>query len=163
MILTHFLHCSLSFELFPAVFEDIYGFSSGVASLPFLAVAVGVLCGYASVFYYEKGYRKTFEANGNKPCPEERLLGLFIGAPMFTAGLWWFGWGSNSNSFVVSLIAGVPLGYGIFHTFQSCINYLADVYQSKSLFSFSSDSKTIRLITYILHQYTQLQHSQLLK
>lgn len=83
-----------------------------------MAVALGVILGAASVpWYYEKKYRIAFELNGNKPNPEQRLTGLFYGAPAFTIGLWWFGWTSSSH-WIVPTLAGIPLGYGIFHTFQ---------------------------------------------
>ena len=71
--------------------------------------------------------------NNNKPVPEARLLPMMIGAPVFAAALFLFGWTASKNLSAAGPIIGIlMLGAGALPIFQSCINYLVDTFRNYS-------------------------------
>jgi hypothetical protein len=60
--------------------------------------------------------------------PEERLPPMMLGAVMLPAGLFWFAWTSSPHiTWVPQVLAGIPIGMGIFMIFMQGINYIIDV------------------------------------
>lgn len=83
----------LNLTAYALVFEGVYGWSLGVAGIPYMALIVGVLFGFLCVVFLNKSYVKKLEANNNIPVPEWRLELPMVGGIIFAAGLFWFGWG----------------------------------------------------------------------
>lgn len=122
----------LFLEAYAIVFNEGYGMSLGVPTLPYIGLIVGELTCVASIIlYFEPRYIKAVIANGNKPCPEERLGPMFVGALVFPPGLLWFCWSGNYPDkvhWICPALSGTLTGYGILAIFLSSINYLVDSY-----------------------------------
>ncbi|BFZ62943.1 hypothetical protein YB2330_004055 [Saitoella coloradoensis] len=119
----------LILEAFPAVYHDKHGWNLGVASLPFLAVAVGVFVGCAVVAGFNPYYERKRAENGGRPVPEARLPPMMIGAVAFPIGLFWFGWsGQYATSWVPSTLAGIPIGISLSIIFMQALSYLGDAF-----------------------------------
>lgn len=81
----------LNLTAYALVFQQVYGFSLGVAGLPFMALIVGVAIGFVAIILMNGAYVKKLEANNNIPVPEWRLPITMVGGIIFAAGLFWFG------------------------------------------------------------------------
>lgn len=87
----------LNLTAYQLVFAGVYGFSPGVAGLPYIALIIGVAIGFLCVVFLNKDYVKRLEANNNVPVPEWRLFLVMPGGIIFAAGLFWFGWGGYQS------------------------------------------------------------------
>lgn len=76
-------------EAYPFVFEDIHGMSPGVSGLTFIALIVGQLFACVLIISQHSAYAKKLVTNHNTTIPEWRLPPAIIGAPAFTAGIFW--------------------------------------------------------------------------
>jgi DHA1 family multidrug resistance protein-like MFS transporter len=108
----------LFFEAFPISFQEERGWNDGVGALPFLGIFVGVLAGTGVVVYFTKTrYARLHGITGRVP-PEERLILMAVGACVLPAGMFWFGWTSSPHiTWVPQVLAGAPIGFGIFLIF----------------------------------------------
>ncbi|GKZ39304.1 hypothetical protein AbraIFM66950_012270, partial [Aspergillus brasiliensis] len=115
-------------EAYPYVFESVYGMSAGVDSLPFIGIIIGQLAACGFILSKQSAYVKKLAANNNVPIPEWRLETAVIGAPVFTAGIFWFSWTGFTASihWMAPTAAGVLIGFGILCIFFPCFNYLVD-------------------------------------
>ncbi|KAF2767214.1 MFS general substrate transporter [Teratosphaeria nubilosa] len=120
----------LSLTAYALVFEEVYGFSQGVAGLPYLALIAGVFIAFAIVVATNKSYVRKLKANNNIPVPEWRLPIVVAGGIIFPCGLFWFGWGGyqSSVSFWCPTIAGVFMGFSLYIVNLQCLNYIIDAY-----------------------------------
>ncbi|KAK0112638.1 hypothetical protein ONS95_014377 [Cadophora gregata] len=120
----------MMFAAYPIVFVDGYGLSPGVAGLPFLGLAVGMLLALLFLFLQGKQYARTAAASPNgKAPPEARLVPCMIGGVATPIGLFWFAWTNGPPLNPMICIAGtVPFGFGMVLIFLSVINYLVDTY-----------------------------------
>ncbi|PSR83725.1 major facilitator superfamily domain-containing protein [Coniella lustricola] len=122
----------LCFEAYPVAFQQDRGWGTGgVSSLPFLAIAVGMLMGVAVVVVHtHTRMRRKVDARGGD-VPEERLVPMMLGSVSLPVGIFWFAWTSSSHvtTWVPQVIAGIPIGCGICLVFLQGLNYLIDVYK----------------------------------
>ena len=120
----------LSLTAYSIVFSDVFGFSLGVAGIPFMALILGAFIGFAAVVMLNKSYVRKLEANNNVPVPEWRLPIAMVGGIVFAIGLFWFGWaGYRQNThWIAPTLAGLFLGFGIFTVSIQCLNYIIDAY-----------------------------------
>lgn len=116
----------LNLTAYALVFEGVYGFSLGVAGIPYMALIVGVMIGFVTIVLLNGDYVKKLEANNNIPVPEWRLVITMPGGIIFAIGLFWFGWGGYQPGvhWMVPTAAGVFIGFGIFSVFLQCLNYI---------------------------------------
>ena len=119
----------LFFEAYPISFQENRHWESGVASLPFLAILIGVVIGAgASAYITKTRFARKIREHG-RLIPEERLPPMIVGAFILPIGLFWFAWTSNKNiHWAPQVIAGVPIGCGILMIFLQGMNYMVDVY-----------------------------------
>jgi MFS transporter, DHA1 family, multidrug resistance protein len=119
----------LFFEAYPISFQQERGWNLGVGALPFLGITVGVVFGAVLVSWITKTrFARKLKKHG-RVVPEERLPPMIIGGMMLPIGLFWFAWTSNKNiHWAPQVVAGVPIGMGIFMIFMQGLNYLIDVY-----------------------------------
>ncbi|KAJ5085825.1 hypothetical protein N7532_010596 [Penicillium argentinense] len=117
-------------EAYPYVFENIYGMSPGIGGLPFIGLIVGQVLAVTLILLEHTNYAKKLVANKGVPVPEWRLIPPLIGAPVFTIGIFWFGWtGYNPQiHWAVPTAAGIFIGFGVLCVFLPCFNYLVDAY-----------------------------------
>ena len=121
----------LFFEAYPIAFQQVRGWSPGLASLPFLAIIIGVVLGGSIIIYLTRTrFKRKLEESGGKAVPEERLPAMILGGIFFPIGLFWFSWTSNAAvSWVPQVLAGIPIGAGVLMIFMQGLNYLIDVYR----------------------------------
>ncbi|MCJ1300577.1 hypothetical protein MMC08_003374 [Hypocenomyce scalaris] len=119
----------LFFEAYPISFQEQRGWNDGVGALPFLGITVGVFVGVIIIVYLTKTrYARKMKKHG-KAVPEERLVAMMIGAVMLPVGLFWFAWTSDPHiTWVPQVLAGIPIGAGVFLIFMQGLSYIIDVY-----------------------------------
>jgi MFS transporter, DHA1 family, multidrug resistance protein len=119
----------LFFESYPISFQQKRGWNLGVGALPFLSLTIGVVFGAIFVSYLTKTrFARKMKQQG-RVVPEERLPPMILGAVMLPIGLFWFAWTSSPHiTWVPQVLAGIPIGMGIFMIFMQGINYIIDCY-----------------------------------
>lgn len=114
----------------PLIFQGLYHWRSGVAQLPYIAMLLGAFIGGAIGCAFEYHYGLEEEREGYLK-PEKKLIPLIIGGFVFTAGIFWLGWGGafgNKVHWIVPTIGAVPVGMGLILIFLPCFNYIIDCY-----------------------------------
>lgn len=120
----------LTLFAYPYSFGNVRHWRSTHATLPFLALLVGFLAGtIINSLIFNPWWKRRFVRNGNKACPEDRLLPMFVGALLLPSGLFWFAWTSSPTlNYWPQVISGAAIGIAIVFIFVSSISYLVDVY-----------------------------------
>lgn len=120
------------FEVYPIIFQGIYGMSTGVSGLMFLPIGVGEAAGIAIFFWYDAFLAKS-RARGKAWALKEdsrRLPMCLIGGPLIVVGLFWTGWTGRADvPWVVPFLSGIPFGAGFLLVFIALLNFLADSYE----------------------------------
>ncbi|KAL1846672.1 hypothetical protein Daus18300_014189 [Diaporthe australafricana] len=116
------------------------GFSNTSASLPFLAVACGVLLTFLPRLWDIKVVSRRHEAN--EPVePEDKIMGFAFAAPALTIGLFWFAWtvppAAPGLHWIVPTLALVPIGFAVNEIAYTLSGLLADSYLLYSASAFS--------------------------
>ncbi|KAL2832499.1 bicyclomycin resistance protein [Aspergillus cavernicola] len=117
-------------EAYPYVFETVYGMAPGIAGLAFIGLIIGQILACGFILSQQAVYAKKLADNHNVPIPEWRLFPATVGAPVFTIGIFWFGWTGFMPSihWMAPMAAGVFIGFGVLCIFLPCFNYLVDSY-----------------------------------
>ncbi|KAL4877939.1 major facilitator superfamily domain-containing protein [Aspergillus karnatakaensis] len=127
-------------EALPPVYQSM-GFSEESSSLPFVAIAVGLLFGLFTRLADHQTLLK-YQKAGESPQPEHKLLGFSIGAPLLAVGLWWFAWTIpprvENVHWTVSCIALVLIGYALNEFDAVLAGYLADSYLTYAASGFAT-------------------------
>jgi MFS family permease len=117
------------FGAFPIVYQQNRGWSPGIGGLSFLGVAVGMIIAVAYSIWDNKRYARLSDEHKGFAPPEARLPPTMIGGVAVPIGLFWFAWtNSPSIHWIVSILAGVPFGFGMVLIFLGMMNYLIDAY-----------------------------------
>ncbi|GMM29409.1 hypothetical protein DAMA08_021540 [Martiniozyma asiatica (nom. inval.)] len=107
------------------------GWEGTVATLPCIALFVGINIGCLANMLWALRYRKIIEKNNGRAIPEQRFPIMMLLGWCMPAGIFIFGWTSSPNiHWVVPCLGVVILGIGFITTFQGCINYMVDTYQT---------------------------------
>ena len=122
----------LLFEAYPISFIGHRHWKPTTAALPFLALSVGTLIGLAIVLInILTVFARQTRENSGKIVPETRLPMMFFGGICVPIGIFWFAWTSNpSIPWAAQVLAGIPIGMGLFIIFIQGFNYIIDVYLS---------------------------------
>lgn len=121
-------------EALQIIYESM-GFSRTQSSLSFIAIAVGVvistLTRYLDNYIFDLRHRR-----GQQVKPEDKLVGLALGAAAFAIGLWWLAWTIppkiHDVHWMVPTVSLVFIGYAL-NEFDTVLQgYLADSYLSYS-------------------------------
>ncbi|KAI1533094.1 AraJ Arabinose efflux permease, partial [Pyrenophora tritici-repentis] len=121
----------LLFAAYPIVFQQVRGWPQGVASLPFLAIIVGIMISlvYVALVDQKRYARVVFRCNGAAP-PEARLPPAMLGSAALPIGLFWFAWTNAPElPFMICVSAGTLFGFGMVLLYMSLTNYIVDAYQ----------------------------------
>lgn len=135
------------FEAFPIIFS-IWGFSPAKSSLPFIAVALGILftmCVITPISYahFMREARKS-ETERNLQ-PEIRLIPLMAVCWCIPVSLFWIAWVTyDSISPWAAIISTFFFGVGLMQVFLTTYSYLIDSYGSAS----ASALSTLTLVRY---------------
>ncbi|KAK5938229.1 hypothetical protein PMZ80_009199 [Knufia obscura] len=117
------------FEVFPLVYIGIYGFNIGTLGIVFLVIIIGCVIGLAiyvgyNWFYLEPDIKK----NGLRE-QEHRLVPALFAVILLPAGMFWFGWTSESSiHWIVPTIGLTLFPIGAFILFQCIFMYLPLTY-----------------------------------
>ncbi|BFZ57053.1 hypothetical protein PYCC9005_004103 [Savitreella phatthalungensis] len=121
----------LSFVAFPLDFKQERGWSQLQASLPNIAIIIGVLIGLIIALLWQPRYNKAVRENDGKPVPEMRLPLLVTGAALFPIGLLTFAMAApESVPWQVTVLGIVLVGASIYLVFYPSLSYLVDTFQS---------------------------------
>ncbi|KAI3260971.1 hypothetical protein CBS147309_7331 [Penicillium roqueforti] len=117
-------------EAYPYVFEHVHGMTPAFAGLMFIGLIIGVVLACSFILFGQLAYARRLAENKGIPVPEWRLAPPLLGAPVFTIGLFWFGWTGFTPQihWVVPAAAGIFIGFGVLCIFLPCFNYLVDAY-----------------------------------
>lgn len=143
------------FEAYPVIYKGIYKMGSGVSSLPFLGIGIGLWLGALFYIYMDRKYlfpkapegtpeletkissRKTPYRGQRDPdtnellpvVPERFLLGCKCGAIALPVALFWQAWTAREDVHWMSPVAaGVPFGFGLINIFFSVIIYFTQCF-----------------------------------
>lgn len=120
----------LCFFAYPISFSEKRGWTEGLASLPFVAIIVGVGCAAVLIIVITKTRFARIMRETGRVVPEERLVPMFVGGAVLPAGLFWFAWTSDPNiSYWPQVISGILIGMGLMTIFLQGLNYIIDVYK----------------------------------
>ncbi|KNG84012.1 MFS transporter [Aspergillus nomiae NRRL 13137] len=127
----------LLFAAFPLVYHEMRGWTAGIATLPFLAVLVGMVLGVSYSFIHDHRRARAISHSADKTTTaEQRLHPAMVGAIAIPLGLFTFAWTNfPSVHFIVSCIGTALFGFGLVCIFISMSHYLVDSY---SIFAASS-------------------------
>ncbi|PNP39175.1 hypothetical protein TGAMA5MH_08852 [Trichoderma gamsii] len=101
--------------------------------LPFLSIILGTIIGSAINISNQKFYIAKLQANNGVPVPEARLPPVILGAVVFAAGNFIFGWTSSKHiHWIGEMIGAASIGIGFFSIFQGSINYMVDTFTKYS-------------------------------
>ncbi|KKY24329.1 putative benomyl methotrexate resistance protein [Diplodia seriata] len=117
------------FEAFPQVYMGTYGMNLGQMGLTFLSITAGVLVAIAGYWAYVRfSVEPSIRAHG-LGAPERRLIPALAVSILCPAGLFIFGWTSDSDIHWIVSVVGVGLfTIGIFIVLQCIFLYLPLVY-----------------------------------
>ena len=115
---------------FPIVYKQERNWSTGISGLAFCGLAVGMLVAIIYTLVENNRYNRAAANHVHQRLPPEaRLPPAIVGAFFLPAGLFWFAWtNSPSIHFMVSIAAGVPIGFGMVLVMISIFSYLMDSY-----------------------------------
>lgn len=105
----------LLFSAYPIVYHEQRGWSFGIAGLPFLGVAIGMIGSAAYNIWFENPrYLRNLDKGTASGSPEDRLPPSLIGAICLPVGLFWFAWTNGpSLPWAASVAAGIPFGFAM--------------------------------------------------
>jgi hypothetical protein len=124
----------LIFFAFPYCFQRVRGWSPGLASLPFLAMLLGlILAGVGQAIFSNGWWMRRFVARGQRLCPEDRLPPMVVSAVLLPTGLFLFAWTSSPHvHWAPQVVSGVLIGAAIILNMIGTVSYLIDVYLKKA-------------------------------
>jgi MFS family permease len=119
----------MMFAAFPIVYQVDRGWNQGIGGLAFLGIMVGMLAAVAYTLWDNKRYVNVQEKHDGFAPPEARLPPTMVACISIPIGLFWFAWTNYpSIHWIVSILAGVPFGFGMVLVFLGIMNYLIDAY-----------------------------------
>ncbi|RYO79889.1 hypothetical protein DL764_009963 [Monosporascus ibericus] len=117
----------LDFSAYPVVFQLARGWSVSISGLSFLGIGIGMA--FAAILSPQVNRLHSHFVRKLGPLPEARLPHLIGIAWLLPVGLFWFGWTAlPPTHWVVSIIGGVPFGFGLVMVFLGINSYLTDCY-----------------------------------
>lgn len=122
----------LFFEAYPLIFEGIYGFSTGTAGLPFIAIGVGAFLSVGIFMYWDAALVRAKRTDARWAHVEEyrRLPLACLGGPLYVVSLFWLGWTADPDiHWIVPILSGIPFGIGFMLIFMALLNYVTDAYE----------------------------------
>lgn len=118
----------LDFTAYPIVYQQSRGWSTGIAGLSFLGIAVGMAIATIGSPYINTVHGHYVRKLGG-PQPEARLPHLIVLSWLIPLGLFWFAWTAlPPKHWISGIIAGIPFGLGLVPLFLGITSYLTDCY-----------------------------------
>lgn len=110
-------------EIFPAIFEGIYGFTAGESGLAFVIMFAGSVITVVCAYIFDRCAQPYIRRHPHKQAEYLRLPLACFGGPLFVIALFWLGWTSRpSIPWVVPLLSIIPYGIAYQMIFMAMIN-----------------------------------------
>ncbi|MCJ1386325.1 hypothetical protein MMC17_009451 [Xylographa soralifera] len=124
----------LLFSTFTFVFEQKYGFSESIAGTVYVSVGIGSLISVAICSQSDRIMKHLANKhNDGNLKPEYRLPILIYSGPVFSCGLFIYGWAAQYTvHWTVPLLGFLFVGFGITSAFMCVNTYLVDTYDRYS-------------------------------
>lgn len=122
------------FFSYPVVFSGNYGWDDGHVGLTFISVWIGLGLALLVTPQLEKNYHARSRAKGGHADPEDRLVGMMVGAAWVPISLFIFGWTSppyvkpGGGNWVGPVSSGIPFGFGMVTIYFSANAYIIDAF-----------------------------------
>ncbi|PYH43707.1 MFS transporter [Aspergillus saccharolyticus JOP 1030-1] len=122
----------LFFTTVTTVFEERYGFSTGLAGLAYIGIGIGFFVGLLTVsLTNDRMVIKLTAQNGGKFEPEMRLPLMFIFSCIIPITFFWYGWSAENAQkvhWIVPIIGMIPFGVGMLGIWMPIQTYVIDAY-----------------------------------
>ncbi|GAB1216028.1 Efflux pump fub11 [Aspergillus terreus] len=119
----------LNFAGYPIIFQQDRGWSAGVAGLPFIGTAVGVIVATLAAVFDNTRFQRLSMAKKGLADPEDRLPPAMVGSVLIPVGLFWFAWTCDEPiHWAVPTVGSAFFACGVVVVFMSLLNYLVDSY-----------------------------------
>ncbi|OWB82485.1 hypothetical protein B5S33_g1111 [[Candida] boidinii] len=119
----------ISITSFSEAFYLTRGWEGTIATLPNIALFLGVISGCVGNMLWANEYGKKVQLNGGLAIPEERFPIMMMLGWLMPAGIFVFGWTQYDNiHWIVPCIGIMMIGCGFITIFQGCLNYLVDAF-----------------------------------
>ena len=120
----------LFFTTISSVFQENYGFSTGLSGLAYLGIGIGFMTGLAAVaITSDKVVMALTARNNNKYQPEFRLPAMIIFACILPISFFWYGWSADKHvHWIVPIIGMFPFGVGMMGIYMPIQMYIIDCY-----------------------------------
>jgi MFS family permease len=134
----------LLFTTFPAVFEEAYGWGTGISGLAYLGLGLGMilsigLCGLVS----DKLLRQP--RGGTVARPELRLLLMMWSAPFSPCAFFWYGWSAYYKThWIAPIMATFVMGLASFLVMMPVQVYLVDAFGTEAAASALAANTVLR-------------------
>lgn len=120
----------LFFTTISTVFQNTYGWSTGLSGLAYLGIGVGFFVGLASIALTNDRIVLTLTArNNNTYQPEMRLPTMILFAFILPISFFWYGWTADKKVHWIAPIIGMfPFGVGMMGIYMPIQTYIIDCY-----------------------------------
>lgn len=116
-------------EIFPEIFQGIYGFTAGESGLAFVMMFTGSIITVALSHTYDRYAPSITCRHPNKHAEYLRLPLACVGGPLFVVSLFWLGWTSRASiPWIVPLLSMIPYGAAYQLIFMSMINCKSNLF-----------------------------------
>ncbi|KAL4889519.1 major facilitator superfamily domain-containing protein [Aspergillus ambiguus] len=120
----------LCFVGYPIVFQELRGWSPGLAGLGYCGIGTGValaVCAEPIIRIIVNKHPR--DPVTGRPAPEANVSVICVGAILAPIGQFWFAWTARPPVHWISpILAGLPFGFGNGLVFIYVVNYLAGSY-----------------------------------
>lgn len=107
------------------------GLSNPTASLPFLAIGLGICLSIPTRFWDLQILRRRHRSHTPIE-PEDKIIGFAFAAPALMIGLWWFSWTIppliSGLNFIIPTVGLVLVGFAVNEIAYTLSGYLEDTY-----------------------------------
>jgi hypothetical protein len=117
------------FFAYPVIFGELYDYNDGLIGLMFIPILIGAGFALLAIPFIETRFKRIYDTR--TPIPEDRLIGVLIGAPFIPISLFILGATSYKNIIWVRPASfGIAFGFGMVLCYYSVNNYIIDFYQN---------------------------------
>lgn len=120
----------LFFTTISSVFENNYGFSTGLSGLAYLGIGIGFFVGLGIIAVTnDRIVMKLTARNNGNYLPEMRLPIMTIFAFVIPISFFWYGWTADKHvHWIVPIIGMFPFGVGMLGVYMPIQTYIIDCY-----------------------------------